>query len=69
MARALRALNKISIMGDETAPSVCYCDYQIVDGDLSERPAAHEDGSPNFNQQTDTMCAAVNTAVKTAEGI
>jgi hypothetical protein len=69
MARALSIVNRVAVAGDATAPSSCDCVYQVVDGDLGEDPKNHNEPAPDFNQQVDTMCAAVVTTIKTNEGI
>jgi len=69
MARALPTEMVLVFRGDVMAPSICRCEYSVVDGDLSE-PSEHvEDASPDFDQTVAALCTAEVTTIKTNEGI
>lgn len=73
MARQLREGSSLVIemaeQAGELVPTSCVCQYEVADGTLTEGASLHPEMAPDFNQQTDVLCAAVIEAVKTGEGL
>ena len=70
MARQLSDNNtRVSVTGDDTAPSTCAVETRVTDGDLAEAPSNTPVAGPDFNQTVNALCAAEIAVVKTNESI